>query len=76
MIYRTTRERMDSKICENGRIFVLVEREGPTIAPITFELLGMGKRIATQLKEALCAVTIGHEVADVSNKITHFVDEV
>lgn len=67
---------MESKFCENGRIFVLVEREGLTIAPITFELLGMGKRIATQLKGILCAVTIGHEVADISNKITCFVDEV
>jgi electron transfer flavoprotein alpha subunit len=67
---------LDSKICENGRIFVLVEREGPTIAPITFELLGMGKRIVTELRGILCAVTIGHEVIDISSKITHFVDEV
>ena len=64
---------MDNK---SGRIFVLVEREGLAIAPITFELLGMAKRIATDLKGILCAVTIGHEVADVSNKLANFVDEV
>jgi len=67
---------MDSKSRENGRILVLVEREGPAIAPITFELLGMAKKIATDLKGILCAVIIGHEVADVSKKIAYFVDEV
>jgi electron transfer flavoprotein alpha subunit len=46
------------------------------LLPFTFELLGMAKQIATDLKGTLCAVTIGHEIADVSSKITYFVDEV
>lgn len=67
---------MDSKSRENGRILVLVEREGPAIAPITFELLGMAKKIATDLKGILCAGIIGYEIADVSKEIAYFVDEV
>lgn len=61
---------------ENGRVFVLVEKEGLAIAPISFELLGIAKQIATDLKGVLCAVAIGHEVGDISNQVSCFVDEV
>lgn len=66
---------MDSKNKETGRSFVLVGREGPAIAPITFQLLGMATQIATDLKRILCAVSIGDEVNDVLSKIAYFVDE-
>jgi electron transfer flavoprotein alpha subunit len=67
---------MNIKDSENKRVFVLVEREGLAIAPISFELLGIAKQIATDLRGALCAVAIGHEVADISDQVSSFVDEV
>ena len=44
---------MDIKDGENGRVFVLVEREGLAIAPISFELLGIARKIATDLMGVL-----------------------
>jgi electron transfer flavoprotein alpha subunit len=67
---------MDIKDGENRRVFVLVEREGSAILPISFELLGIARKIATDLKGVLCAVAIGHEVGDISNQVSCFADEV
>jgi len=67
---------MDKISRENGGILVLAEREGQGLASITFELLGMGKKIAADSKGSLCAAVLGHEIADVSGEIAHFADEV
>jgi electron transfer flavoprotein alpha subunit len=68
--------RMDTLSREHERVFVLSEREGLSIASITFELLGMGRKIATEVKGILCAVILGHKIAHVSPEIDCFVDEV
>jgi electron transfer flavoprotein alpha subunit len=67
---------MNIKDLENRRVFVLIEREGLAIAPISFELLGIAKQIATDLGDVLCAVAVGHEVADISDQVSCFVDEI
>ena len=54
----------------------MVEREGLAIEPISFELLGIARKIATDLKGVLSAVSIGHEVGDVSDQVRCFADEV
>ena len=61
---------------EYGKILILVKKEGPTISPITYELLGMGKKITTDLKGTLAGVVLGQGIADVSKEIARFADEV
>jgi len=58
------------------RILILAEREGRKIAPITFELLGMGKGLSHDLKGTLCTTILGNEIDDLSNEVAHFSDEV
>jgi electron transfer flavoprotein alpha subunit len=48
---------------------VVAERERGRIASVTLELLGIARRIATDLNKSLCAVIIGHENDDVSREI-------
>lgn len=67
---------MDKLRREPGRILVLVERDGQGIAAMTFELLGIGKKIAAESKGILCAAIIGHEIDDLSKQIANFADEV
>lgn len=54
----------------------MVEREDQGIAPITFELLGMGKKIATGLKGIVAGAVLGHGITDLSMEIARFADEV
>ena len=61
---------------ENRRILILAEKEGLTISSITYELMGMGKKIATGLKGTLAVAVLGHEIDDVSGEIAQFADEV
>lgn len=67
---------MDDINREHGRILVLVEWKDQAIDSITFELLGMGKKIATDSKGVLCAVVLGHKIADVSREIAQCTDKV
>jgi len=64
-----------AKDWENRRKLVLVEKEGLAIVPIRFELFGIAKQIATDLGGVLCAVAIGHAVADISGQVSSFFDE-
>lgn len=67
---------MDDVSPEHRRILVLAEREGLSIASITFELLGMGRKFANEVNGTLCAAILGREIADTSVEIAHFADEV
>jgi hypothetical protein len=44
-IWRRGAKMMDNLRREHGRVLVLAEREGQAIASITFELIGMGKKL-------------------------------
>jgi len=68
--------RMENISEDKGRILVLAEREGQGIASITFELLGAGRKIASDLKAILNIALLGHEISDVTNKTAQFADEV
>jgi len=67
---------MDRMTREHGRVLVLGEREGKEIASITFELLGVGRKLAGDLNGTLCAAISGNQITDVSKEIAHFADEV
>jgi len=67
---------MGNRSLEQRRVLILAERKGLSIAPVTFELLGMGKKIATSLKGTLCVTILGYEIAGVSEEVVHFADEV
>jgi len=58
------------------RVLVLTEREGLEVSSSTYELMGTGRKIANGLGGSLCAVVLGYEITDVSEKISQFVDEV
>ena len=60
----------------NMRILILAEKEYATVGSITYELLGIGRKIATDLKGSLAVAVLGHEIAGVSREIAQFADEV
>jgi hypothetical protein len=62
------RRKMHKISREHGRILILAEKKNLAIGSITYELLGIGEKIATNLKESLAVVVLGHEIADVSTE--------
>lgn len=67
---------MDNIGEEKRKVLVLVENEGRGIASITFELLGIGRKIVNELKGTFHAAILGHEISDVTKEIALFADEV
>jgi electron transfer flavoprotein alpha subunit len=67
---------MDDISREGGRILVLAEREGRGFASITFELVGIGRKIVNDSKATLCVAILGHEISDATREIAKFADEV
>ncbi len=58
-------------------IWVMVEQHGGTIEPVTYELLGEGRKLADQRGMKLCAVLAGHQVEPLSQDlIAHGADMV
>jgi electron transfer flavoprotein alpha subunit len=52
-------------------VWVFVEQEGGEIAPVSLELLGKAQELAAQLDGRVCAVLLGHGVADLSERAFH-----
>jgi electron transfer flavoprotein alpha subunit len=52
-----------------GNIWVLAEQWRGQISDITFEVLGLGKEMATALEVDLQAVLLGHEVKDLTQSL-------
>lgn len=67
---------MEIRKQDNGRILVLVEREGQEIVPITFELLQAGKQLTDQIGGILCSAILGNGMDHHSKEISHYADEV
>jgi electron transfer flavoprotein alpha subunit len=61
---------------DNGRVLVIVEREGQEIAPITLELLQAGRELTDQIGSNLCGVVIGNNNNDLAEEISQYSDEV
>lgn len=58
------------------RICILVEQEKGQALPLTFELLNAGRKLADKGGEILCACILGQGVADLSDEIAFYADEV
>lgn len=61
---------------KTGKILVLVEKEDEQIASITFELLRAGRELANGAEGSLCAIVLGHGVANVLSEVATFAEEV
>lgn len=67
---------MDTERDRNKKVLVLVETEDFEISSRTFELLGMGRKIATELNGIVSGVVLGQEISKVEDGILPFVEEV
>jgi electron transfer flavoprotein alpha subunit len=50
-------------------VWVYIEQEEKAIHPVSFELLGVAKRLAQDLEGITAGVLIGHEVSDLTSEI-------
>jgi len=57
---------------ENGGVFIVGELVDGSLAPITTELLGIGRNLADELGQELCAVLIGAGTGEVANECIFF----
>ncbi len=53
-------------------VWVYVEQEEKAIHPVSFELLGVAKRLAQDLEGITAGVLLGHEVSDLTSEIFAF----
>jgi electron transfer flavoprotein alpha subunit len=67
---------MDSERDRNKKILVLVETEDLEVDSTTFELLGMGRKIATELNGIVSGVVLGQGISKVEDGILPFAEEV
>ena len=66
-----------AKVDANARgVWVFVEQRRGAVKNVAYELLSRGRELADILKTELCAVCLGHNVADVDNLIAHGADKV
>ncbi len=57
-------------------VWVFTEQRKGAIKNVTYELLSRGRELADTLNTELCAVCLGHNVADVEKLIAHGADKV
>jgi electron transfer flavoprotein alpha subunit len=60
-----------AKMAAKREIWVFVEQEEGSIAPVSFELLGKARDLAMELDGRVCALLMGHGVAELSSQIVH-----
>ncbi len=53
-------------------VWVFVEQEEGTIAPVSLELLGKARNLAGELDGRVCALLLGHEIADLSQQVIQY----
>ena len=79
MKYNSSEERLATTSTSNRkdrRVLVLSEKEEGELAPITLELLQVGRNLADNMGGVLCTALPGHEVAEMAEHIAGFSDEV
>lgn len=57
---------------EHKDVFIVGELANGNLAPITFELLGTGRRLADELKQELAVIFIGSELSKTANESIFF----
>jgi len=63
---------LGDKTSENRGILIVGELADGNLAPITTELLGIGRKLADELGQELSAVLIGHGIGEVSKEAIYF----
>jgi electron transfer flavoprotein alpha subunit len=53
-------------------VWVFVEQEEGKIAPVSLELLSKARELARELDGRVCALLLGHEVADLSQQVIQY----
>jgi len=56
---------------ERREVWVFVEQEAGTIAPVSLELLGKARELAAELDGRVCALLCGHGIADLAREAIH-----
>ena len=59
-------------MAEMREVWVFVEQEEGTIAPVSLELLSKARDLAGELDGRVCALLLGHEVADLSQQVIQY----
>ena len=57
-------------------VWVFAEQRRGNLKNVSFELLSRGRELADTLKTELCAVCLGHNIADIDRLIAHGADKV
>ena len=63
---------MGDKRFENRGIFIIGELLDGNLAPITTELLSIGRKLADELEQELCAILIGFEISEAAEEAIFF----
>jgi electron transfer flavoprotein alpha subunit len=58
-------------MAEKREVWVFVEQDGGTIAPVSLELLGKAQELAAKLDGRVSALLLGHQVGDLYQEIIH-----
>ncbi|WP_431354820.1 electron transfer flavoprotein subunit alpha/FixB family protein, partial [Fusobacterium nucleatum] len=62
---------------EYNGVWIIAEQVDKEIHPVTIELIGEGKKLASQLGKETCVIIAGYEMEDIAKKILHYgVDKV
>jgi len=67
---------MDNLNPKCGRILVVVEKEDQGVNSFTLELLGIGRKVATDINGIVCGAVLGHGISEVTKGILPFAEEV
>jgi electron transfer flavoprotein alpha subunit len=64
--------RQDATMTAERDVWVFVEQEEGEIAPVSLELLGRAQELAGKLEGSVCALLLGHEVANLAETAIHY----
>jgi electron transfer flavoprotein alpha subunit len=59
-------------MAETREVWVFIEQEEGEIAPVSLELLGKARHLAGELEGRVCALLIGHEIADLAELVIQY----
>jgi electron transfer flavoprotein alpha subunit len=59
-------------VADYKNVWICVEQHEKTIAKVVFELLGIGRILASKLNGELAAVLLGDEIKDLATKLFHY----
>jgi len=61
---------------EHAKVMILADKSESGLDPVTYELLQMGRKLASDLQGSLAAVIIGHGIGQAVEEVSQYADEV